>query len=123
MMTTVNSNVGLPVAFADLEYLIADWALESEEARFKKLHSVSLDELRSFYQTMLKRLPDILMFLKQCQLTDMSPQARKLFDLAMTFVETSHPLDLGWKDTDFPGAYKWQAFEFRTVSCATRAKA
>jgi len=84
---------------------------------------VSLDELRSFYQTMLKRLPDILMFLKQCQLTDMSPQARKLFDLAMTFVETSHPLDLGWKDTDFPGAYKWQAFEFRTVSCATRAKA
>ncbi|MFZ9297154.1 MAG: hypothetical protein ACO24Y_02390 [Hylemonella sp.] len=119
-MTTDKTSTKLPSEFSDLECLLEEWALESEEARFKKLHSVTLQELRGFYNTMLKRLPEILDYLKQCKLSEMSPQARQLFDLTMTFVETSHPLDLGWKDTDFPGAYRWQAFEFRSVSCTTR---
>jgi hypothetical protein len=111
----------LPADFADLEPLVAEWSLDCEEARFRKLHSVSMTELRSFYDAMLPRLPAILSFLRECRLGAMSEPQKSLFHMAMTFVETSHPIDLGWADTDFPGAYRWQAFEFRSVSCASRA--
>jgi hypothetical protein len=36
----------------------------------------------------------------------------------MTFAETAHPIDLNWNDVDFPDAYPWDKFEFRTVSAA-----
>ena len=67
-------------------------------------------------------LPAILKFLKPQDSQAMPQDAEVLFNLAMTFVETSHPIDLGWGDTDFPGAYRWQAFEFRSVSKGSRVK-
>ncbi|MBV7483847.1 hypothetical protein [Bordetella sp. BOR01] len=112
----------LPDEFADLEHFVPDWALPSEERRFHRLHSVRLEELRGFYDAMLPRLPAILDYLGRCKLSALPRQARTLFDLAMTYVETSHPIDLGWKDTDFPGAYRWQAFEFRSISQRSRAE-
>ena len=47
--------------------------------------------------------------------------ANTVQDWAMTFVETSHPMDLKWGATDFPGAYRWQAIEFRSISQQSRA--
>ncbi len=111
----------LPGQFADLQPFVSDWALPTEEARFRRLHSVTLPTLQAFYDAMLPRLPAILTYLRECRLGAMTSEQRTLFDLAMTFVETSHPIDLGWGDTDFPGAYRWQAFQFRGVSCASRA--
>lgn len=111
----------LPEAFSDLALFVPEWALPSEEMRFHKLHSVKLEDLQAFYDVMLPRLPAIMDYLGQFKLHDLPAQARTLFDLAMTFVETSHPIDLGWGDTDFPGAYRWQAFEFRSISQRSRA--
>lgn len=111
----------LPVGFADLAGFVPEWSLDCEEARFRKLHSVSMNDLQTFYDAMLPRLPTILLFLRNCRLGAMSAEQKALFHLAMTFVETSHPIDLGWADTDFPGAYRWQAFEFRSVSRVSRA--
>ena len=112
----------LPSEFADLESLVPEWALDCEEERFRKLHAVSYGDLRAFYEVMLPRLPAILKFLKPQDSHAMPQGAEVLFNLAMTFVETSHPIDLGWGDTDFPGAYRWQAFEFRSVSKGSRVK-
>lgn len=120
-MMAITSVPSLPEDFVDLEAFVAEWALDCEQARFHKLHTVSLENLRAFYDAMLPRLPAILGYLKRHKLGAMPADARTLFDLAMTFVETSHPIDLGWGDTDFPGAYRWQAFEFRSVSCSSRA--
>jgi|GEM_PF-431622 len=111
----------LPSEFDDLSGFVPQWVLPSEEERFRKLHSVSLEELRAFYDVMLPRLPAIMDYLGQFKLHDLPVPARTLFDLALTFVETSHPIDLGWGDTDFPGAYRWQAFEFRSISQRSRA--
>jgi hypothetical protein len=52
----------------------------------------------------------------------MTPEAMTLYNLALTMVETSHPMDLGWGATDFPGAYRWNAFEFATISQGSRAR-
>lgn len=106
----------LPEAFADLEPYVDEWALTCERDRFMRLHSATIDELRAFYDAMLPRLEQVLQYLNQWKIGELPPQALTLYDLALTFAETAHPIDLKWKDVDFPDAYPWQQFEFRTVS-------
>ena len=106
----------LPEAFADLAPFVAEWALASERERFDKLHAVTIAQLRVFYDAMLPRLPQVLQHLDQYRISELPQEERTLFDLAMTFAETAHPIDLKWNDVDFPDAYPWQKFEFRTVS-------
>jgi hypothetical protein len=108
----------LPNEFSDLQLFVNDWALTTEKERFDRLHSITLDQLKPFYDTMLARMDSILEYLNQFRMGDMPSDARTLFDLSMTFAETAHPLDLKWTDVDFNDAYPWHKFEFRTVSCA-----
>ncbi|MFZ4649859.1 MAG: hypothetical protein ACOYLV_04040 [Rubrivivax sp.] len=107
----------LPERFAELSPFVAQWALRTERERFLKLHAVDIEELRVFYEAMLPRLDEVLDYLDQWSADQLPEDARTLFDLAMTFSETAHPLDLKWKDVDFTDAYDWRAFQFRTVSC------
>jgi len=106
----------LPARFAHLSPHVADWALPSEKARFIKLHTTSFEDLRVFYEAMLPEMDAILQHLKTFSLDALPAPERTLFHLAMTFAETAHPLDLGWKTVDFPAAYPWERFEFRSVS-------
>lgn len=112
----------LPSEFADLEHRVPEWALESEEDRFRKLHAVDYETLAAFYHEMLPRLPAILEYLSKHKLSAMPLDALTLYNLALTMVETSHPMDLGWGATDFPGAYRWDAFNFASISRASRAR-
>ena len=107
---------GLPPRFAHLASFVGDWALSSEQARFHKLHTTSFEDLRRFYEAMLPEMDAILQHLKGFPVDDLPPPEEALFQLAMTFAETAHPLDLGWKTVDFPAAYPWERFEFRSVS-------
>jgi hypothetical protein len=106
----------LPAGFSALEPLVAEWALANERDRYLKLHSVKLEQLKAFYDAMLPRMDEIMEYLKAQPLTGMAPEAETLYRLAMTFAETAHPLDLGWKDVDFPSAFPWDRMEFRSVS-------
>ena len=108
----------LPASFADLEIFVPEWALKSEAARFQKLHQVTLAQLRLFYDALLPRMEEILLYLNQYKIQELPADAKTLFHLAMTFAETAHPIDLNWNDVDFPDAYPWDKFEFRTVSAA-----
>jgi len=112
----------LPPEFADLEHRVPEWALKSEEERFRKLHSIEYAELADFYHEMLPRLDAILEYLSKHRLSAMPPDALALYNLALTMVETSHPMDLGWGATDFPGAYRWNAFNFASISQSSRAR-
>jgi len=106
----------LPSEFSDLEVWVNDWSLTNEASRYHKLHSVTLEQLKPFYMAMLARIDSVLTYLDQYTISNMPAEALVLYNLALTFAETAHPLDLGWKDVDFPDAYPWQGFEFRTVS-------
>jgi hypothetical protein len=108
--------VSLPAGFAGLEPLVAKCALASEKDRYLKLHGSTLAELKVFYDAMLPRMDEIMLYLKTQPADGMAPEALTLFHLAMTFAETAHPLDLGWKDVDFPSAFPWERMEFRGVS-------
>ena len=111
----------LPAAFADLAPHVERWALATERERYLRLHGSSLAELRVFYDAMLPRIGAVIDYLNQYSLAALPAHARTLFDLAMTFSETAHPIDLNWDDVDFDSAYDWNKFEFRTVSCVNAA--
>ena len=110
-----NSNA-LPAQFAKLSPWVSEWALHSEEARYLKLHAVTFDQLKAFYDAMLPEMDAIMLFLKTQPVEGMALDADNLYRLAMTFAETAHPLDLGWRDTDFPSAFPWERMGFRSVS-------
>lgn len=106
----------LPAQFEKLSPWVADWALSTEQARYLKLHSVTFAQLKAFYDAMLPEMDAIMLFLTNQPVEGMASDAENLYKLAMTFAETAHPLDLGWKDTDFPSAFAWDRLEFRSVS-------
>ncbi len=106
----------LPAQFSKLSSWVPEWALPNEQSRYLKLHSVTFGQLKAFYDAMLPEMDAIMVFLKTQPVEGMAPEAQNLFHLAMTFAETAHPLDLGWKDTDFPSAFAWDRLEFRSVS-------
>ena len=116
MAEASHATAALPPRFAHLDRFVEGWAQPSEKARFVKLHSSSFEELKDFYDAVLPEMDAILTHLKQHPVDALPDSERTLFHLAMTFAETAHPLDLGWKDTDFPEAYPWHRFEFRSVS-------
>lgn len=113
----------IPQQFASLRPFVQGWALASEEERYAKLHSVTLDELRAFYEAMMARLPEVLAFLDSYPLDQLPGEAATVMDLAQTFAHTAHPLDLGWKDVDFKGACDWRKVGFGSISrSASRAQ-
>jgi hypothetical protein len=107
----------LPEQFAELAPFVEDWAQPTERERYRKLHTSTIQELRAFYDAMLPRMDAILDWLDQFDVNELPPDARTLYELAMTFAETAHPIDLRWPHVDFTDAYPWERFEFRTVSC------
>src|SRR5687767_8148826 len=101
----------LPPEFKDLTALTEKWSLKHEKERHLALLGTSIDELRQFYEAMIGRLPAIVEYLNGYALDQMPPDAENLFDLAMTFVETAHPIELGWRKTDITDAVSTERFE------------
>lgn len=106
----------LPAQFAKLSPWVGEWALATERERYLKLHAVTFAQLKAFYDAMLPEMDAVMQFLTTQPVDGMAPEAENLYKLAMTFAETAHPMDLGWKDTDFPSAFPWDRLEFRSVS-------
>jgi len=104
----------LPTEFSDLSIWMADWALRHERDRMQKLLSVSVEELRPFYDAMLARMPDVKIYLDQFPLDAMPAEAQTLFDLAMTFMETAHVIDLRWKTTDIEDKFPHERFRIKS---------
>jgi hypothetical protein len=108
----------LPLQFAALERFTAVWALATEKERHDNLVAHSVEELSPFYEAMLPRMDEITLYLNQFPLDAMPADAQRLFDLAMTFMESAHPIDLHWETTDIEDKFPAQRFEFLPPSCA-----
>jgi hypothetical protein len=95
-MTTTS----LPEGFTDLEPWVAEWALPTEEQRYHRLLAQSIDQVRAFYDAMLPRAPQVIEYLSRFPLDGIAGSDRVLHDLLLTFVETAHPIELKWRQTD-----------------------
>ena len=111
-------NRPLPPQFEVLEKFTPVWALATEKERHDTLVAHSVEALRPFYDAMLPRMDEITTYLNQFPLDAMPAEAQALFDLAMTFMECAHPIDLRWKTTDIEDKFPAHRFEFLPPSSA-----
>lgn len=106
----------LPPEFIELQPFVSDWALSNEQDRFVKLTQSSIESLRHFYDAMVPRAEEIADYLNALGLDDLPDDARTLFYLLITFVETAHPIELNWKTTDIEDAFPAERFGFGETS-------
>jgi hypothetical protein len=95
----------LPAQFAALAPFVTEWALPTEADRLKKLTGASLGELKEFYDAVFARAEEMKAYLMPFRLDAMPEEARTLFDLLLTFIETAHPIELNWTTTDIDDAF------------------
>jgi hypothetical protein len=113
----MTAQAALPAPFADLSCYVRDWALPSEKARFEKRVASPLAEVRAFNDAVYARIDDIIVYLNRFPLDAIPPDAQTLLTLARAYMETSHPVDLGWSTTDLEDAFPSARFQFLAPSC------
>jgi hypothetical protein len=113
-------NTRLPAEFGDLTRFVKEWALETERDRYVKLLATSLDELKVFFDAMLPRAEAIVAYLGRWPLDALPADARLLYDLILTFVETAHPIELKWRTTNVADSLPPERLRFHGASAEPR---
>lgn len=108
----------LPPEFADLNRFVADWALVTEKERFFKLLARDIDTLRPFFDAMLPRAPAISAYLSRFAPGTLPEDAQLLYDLLLTFVESAHPIELNWTQTNIENTVDADRLNFHGPSAA-----
>lgn len=107
----------LPREFADLGALADEWSMSSEQDRHRRRIAVNLDSVRTFYNAMFPRMDEIITFLNRFSLADIESgkapgEVANLHNLALAFMEVSHPIDMNWRSTDIDDAFPTNRLEF-----------
>ncbi|MCL2429070.1 MAG: hypothetical protein FWD12_07540 [Alphaproteobacteria bacterium] len=105
----------LPPAFADLEPLAAVWALPDERARQVHRVNAGLETVRAFYERMLPRMPAVFDHFEGIghgDLDRLAPEEKRLYQLAASFYEASHPVEMKWQRTDIDDAFPLERLHF-----------
>jgi hypothetical protein len=108
-------DTSLPAEFADLENLVAAWALPTERERQHQRIESSVETVRAFYDAMLPRMPALFDYfdgIPHGDLTRLSPGQRRLYRLACAFYEASHPVEMKWQRTDIDDAFPLDRLNF-----------
>lgn len=90
----------LPAEFSDLEPF-ADWALQTETARYAKRLASSMDDLQTFYDAAFPRLDDALDYLDSFELSALPDDAERLLWLYCSLVNASFPVEV-WRQPRVP---------------------
>ena len=111
----------LPVGFEALDPLVARWALPTEQTRYEIRLATPLAELRDFYSAIHPRMDEVMLHLAEFPADDLTalPDAtRRLYRLALSYFEASHPIELHWKNQDLDNAYPASRIVYQGPSCA-----
>jgi hypothetical protein len=90
----------LPGEFSDLEPFAAKWCRPTERERWDARVSSTIDEMQEFYDAILPRVEEALVYLDKFSLDDMPDDAVHLLQLVYSFVVVSFPVEL-WRQ-QFP---------------------
>jgi hypothetical protein len=107
----------LPAGFEALAPFVADWALATEKERHYKRVASSLDAIHTFNRAVAARIHDIAKHLDTFPGADpgnLPRPERNLFNMALAFMETSHPVDLHWQRSDIDDAFPFERMEYLT---------
>lgn len=89
-----------PPGFEDLEAYAPEWVLGDAMARQRKRAGADLAHVKRFYDALYPEIDRIVAYLKTVKMGGLSEVDRNLYCLASTWMEMSHPLDLGWPASD-----------------------
>lgn len=109
------SNDRLPEQFKDLESFVGTWALATQTERKKKRLSSTIAELRIFHDTILPRMDAIITYLNQFPLENLPEDAKRLFDLALSFMEVAPAVEI-FGQPDVPEAFAADRLEITEVT-------
>ena len=106
-MKVPESEVRLPAGFEPLESYVMAWALPTEEARYAKRIGSSLSEVRMFYDAIYPRMESVMKYLSaySAEIASLSTDTRRLYRLALSYFEVSHPIELHWSGTEPADAF------------------
>lgn len=95
----------LPDGFSDLQPLLARWRLPEAQQRMAAMAAADMNDLRTLCDAMVPRMDAIVEHLNAFALDEMPPREQALFELALTFAEVAHPVDLGWSAPEVSDLY------------------
>ncbi len=117
--STLPHDALLPAGFEDLQPQVAAWALPTEQARYAQRLGASMAEIRSFYEAIFSRMDAILRHLQAFPADDIAAlpaETRRLYRLALSYFEASHPVELNWRGPDLDNAFPAQRIEYQGPS-------
>ena len=95
----------LPKKFVDLEYLVPEWALATQNERETRRARSTKGELQALYDALAPQLDAILEHVDQYPLGEMPPDAERLFFLALMLAEISPHVELYSGDPNVPHSF------------------
>lgn len=105
-----------PAGFEPLERFAADWMLADLMERQRERSRRTLEQVRAFYDGLFPDVERIIDYLKGVPMEAMSRQDKNLYRLIATWMEMSHPIDLGWNDTDERDVFPFERVHLREPS-------
>ena len=103
----------LPKQFEGLNGFVNDWALDTEQARFDKRTGGQVDEIKVFYDAIIKEMPNIMEYLKDKEVEPTEQQDKNLLNMAMSCVEVSRIFEV-WDQLDVRSDY----LDPKRITCA-----
>ena len=95
----------LPKKFVDIEYLVPEWALVTQNERQTRRARSTKGELQALYGALAPNLDAILEHVDQYPLGEMPPDTERLFFLALMLAEISPHVELYRGDPNVPHSF------------------
>lgn len=99
------SSVTLPPEFPDLQPFAEKWALPTEDERAAARRSARPDELKTFYDAMLVRMPEILERMDRYPLGQVEGADSHLFHMALSLAEVAPHVEFYKLNPNVPFAF------------------
>ena len=84
----------LPAQFGELERFVGTWALSDDMQRWYTRLGSSMGDIRDLYDRMLPRMEEILEFLKEKTVSELTDTERNLYYLAMAFMDIGPAVEI-----------------------------
>ena len=106
----------LPAGFEDLQPFAEQWVLPDQRARYLARLDASMDELQTFYDAAMARIDDVLAYLEQYPVDELSDEGVNLLWLYCALCNVSFPIEV-WRQQRVPdsGAADWTALVLPAV--------
>jgi hypothetical protein len=109
----------LPTGFEDLGPFVNDWAIATECDRYAKRIATPMGEIAAFYNVISTRMDAVMQHLQAHPATNLAavPECTlRLYRLALSYFEVSHPIELHWHEANLIDAFPAERIIYQSPS-------